>query len=220
MPVNGDMPMGREPPPRASSVWWLAVVILLVAMARSQWPPGGSALPHPLISSFVPVLQIGLLRSRCVEGHHGGGQLVERRWRSAKVRSVSSSSSPTPDEKRWRLLKLLFFHGHGDGGRWPTSSSPKVNLLVEWRPNLFLLALLPNGRQFCVRTVVVASGNGSFVAPSGPVPRRRRGTSHASAVDLIAFLALCWRSFLQCLGTCVYFLLSAGSACKMFCVPK
>lgn len=167
----------------------------------------------PPISS----LQMDPLLPRCVGGHHGDGITVERRRSPVERRFGLCSSSSTLDERRWRLLKRFFLHGHRGGGRWPTFSSPPVNLLAEWRPYLFLPALLPLGRQFRARMVVVAFGNDSFVAPSGCVPRRRRGASQASVVDLIAFPVLRWRSFLQSLRACLYFLFLSGPVCKICC---
>lgn len=165
--------------------------------------------------SLVPVLQIGPLRSLCVGGHHGGGDVVERWWRSSEGRFAASSSSSTLSDRRWRLLMLLAFPGHGVGGGWPTSSLSPVNLLVEWQPNIFLPATKPKGRQYCVRMVAKVSGLGSFAAPSGHGPRRRRSANCASTEDPIAFLFLRWRSFMQSLGACLYFLVSSGCACNM-----
>jgi hypothetical protein len=170
--------------------------------------------------SLVPALQIGSLPSLCVGGHQGGGHAMEKGWSSFEGRFQLSSLSSLLDGGRWRLLDLSSFSGHGDGGRRPAFPSSPMNLLAEWRPYFFLPAAMPTGRQCCVRMVAMASSYGNFVAPSGLVPRRRRGASRSSAKDLIAFLVLSRRSFLQKFGTCLYFLSFPGSVCKMYCHPE
>lgn len=154
----------------------------------------------------VPVLQIGPLLSLCAGDHRGGGDAVKRRWRSLEGRFVVSSSSPVSGERRWRLLMFLPSPGHGIGGGWPTSLLLPVNPLAEWQPYDFLPAMKPKRRQFCAYMVAKAFGHGSFAAPSGHVPRRRRGVNCASAEDPIAFLDPCWRSFMQSLGVFPSFL--------------
>jgi hypothetical protein len=150
-------------------------------------------------------------------GHRGGGHKMEKRW-SLRIWRLGSKFSSAFEERRWRLLALLSFAG-GDGGRWPASSSPTVTLLAEWRLLLFLPAMEPIGRQRSVQSMAMASAYGSFVVPSGPVPRRRRGANRVEAEDLIAFPFLCLRSFLQSLRTSLYFLLFSGSGCKMSGFP-
>lgn len=149
-------------------------------------------------------------------GHHGGGWKMERKWR-IQIWRLGSLSSLTLDGGRWRLPLLVSFAGDGDGGRRPAASSSSVTLLAERRPNQFLPAMTPTGRQYSICLVAMAFGYGSFVAPSGHVPRRRRGGSRVGAEDLIAFLLLRLRSFLQSPRTSLYFLFFSGPGCNMCC---
>lgn len=150
-------------------LFFAATVAFMVAATLAVGGGGRDRAHHQLVA--VPVLQVGSSLSFSDGGHHGGGATVERRWSSSAERFVSSSSSSAFDERRWRLLKLVFFLEHGDGGRWPSFLSPLVTFLAERRPYLFLPAVEPSGRQCSVCMVSMASGYGSLVAPSGVVPR-------------------------------------------------
>jgi hypothetical protein len=163
---------------------------------------------------LVLELQVRPLSSLCVVSHRGGGGDVGRSRSSSLRRLESSSSSPTLVERRWRLLKPC-----GGGGRWPAVSSPAATFLAERRPNYFLPAMMPFGRQFSDWLVAMASRDGSCVAPSGAVPRRRRSASRLETEDLIAFQIFCMRSFLQSPRTTMYFLFSVRSCCNMCCYP-
>lgn len=186
---------------------------------RGGWRLLGTELAAASPNKKLAEVRGSLLISRsCFElhfhGHHGGGCQVGKK-RSKWIWRLGSLFSSVLDGERWRLLMLRSF-GFGSGGRWPASLSPPVTLLAERQPNLFLLAMMPTRRQCSVWLVAMASGDGSFVAPSGLVPRRRRGGSWQDAEDLIAFFILCLRSCLQSPRTCLYFLFCYGSGCNMY----
>jgi hypothetical protein len=68
---------------------------------------------------------------------------------------------------RWSKRRSL---GACACSRWPAVAALLPHLQAEWRPNLYLPAKTPKGRQYGFRPVAMVAGHGSFVPPSGIVP--------------------------------------------------
>jgi len=86
-------------------------------------------------------------------------------WRSGRLGLRDRVRAHSRWSSRW-----IYGAGACSCGRWPAVAVLPSPLLAEGRPPLFLLAVLPNGRQFSFRSKAMATSHGSLVAPSGFVP--------------------------------------------------
>nr|AWK27964.1 freezing-induced protein 2 [Leymus chinensis] len=190
MPCLGSMPLGFQPPELASSSRWT----LPSSSTSSPWwrkrEGAGSAGIPPNKLAAVPRVEADLvlfplsLRSRGDGGeqgvriHHGfvpwrcasPDPSFRRRLYRPLIWRRTSGVDLEMDDGDHELNRRWFQRSHGAHGGWPVSSHDPSHLRAEWRPSSFLLACVPNGRQFCTKMESAASYCGGLAGPSGPSP--------------------------------------------------
>lgn len=157
----GVMLLWSLSPSFLSSVRWLAMLVLLLALVGNQRHLKDVPLVAPLISSGEVLIcrrisDFSLAREVIVvmkKGHGRGGALY----------AVIGDGAHHRQNPR-------IGYGPCYGGRWLASIDDLLNLMAEWRPILFLLAMEPEGRQSSFELKSMAWSHGDFVAPSGVVP--------------------------------------------------
>lgn len=158
MALSGVMPWLRELPSCTSSGGRRKAAAILLVLAVCQFLPGSTSPDPPRISSSCflnwkrrtlsfPAFKVAVV-------------VKEEQWRDGGPDWVGA-------HPRWLLANGI---GSCCRGRLPVDSNQPPNLLVEWRPFLFLPALMPKGRQCIFSMKSMARCHGGFVAPSGAVP--------------------------------------------------